>query len=372
MNQNLGLKILGRIMEWPDDRARVEFKWLKLMSRLKYDGYHDFQAGMRFVESFATWLQQFDQKDRETAYTFIRQALVYIGPGEMRRLVEKFYPQTVHNRLIRTIGVEHQVPCYRVFTDTNSCASLERLQRETLFMMLSDGARIDTLRRVNSKVLTNEQMVVATQIDKGKWRDLLKKLRFDLDDQQAQFRIIYLVDDFAGSGSTLLRYNSENSTWEGKLIRFKESVEHANKYIPGGILSSKWDLCIHHYVASTQAEQTIKKRLKESHEYLKCDGWANHIHVSFGTVLPDNLRIDNCSQYEFLKLTNEYYDPSISTEHTDVGATSHLGLGYGACALPLVLDHNTPNNSVALLWAESEGKNAHAMQPLFRRRERHI
>ena len=59
MNQDLGLRILGRIMDWDDDRARDEFAWLKLMARLKYDGYRDFQAGMRFIESLATWLQQF-------------------------------------------------------------------------------------------------------------------------------------------------------------------------------------------------------------------------------------------------------------------------------------------------------------------------
>jgi hypothetical protein len=39
MNQDLGLKILGRIMNWSDDRAREEFRWLRLMARLKYDGY---------------------------------------------------------------------------------------------------------------------------------------------------------------------------------------------------------------------------------------------------------------------------------------------------------------------------------------------
>ena len=54
MNQDLGLKVLGRIMQWDDDRARREFAWLRLMARLKYDGYRDFQAGMRFIESLVT------------------------------------------------------------------------------------------------------------------------------------------------------------------------------------------------------------------------------------------------------------------------------------------------------------------------------
>lgn len=74
---------------------------------------------------------------------------------------------------------------------------------------------------------------------------------------------------------------------------------------------------------------------------------------------------------------NATIDPEIQTKHTDVGGVNHIGLGYGGCALPLVLEHNTPNNSVALLWAETDGGSrdgarAPAMRPLFRRRQRHV
>jgi len=56
---------------------------------------------MRFVGSLATWLQQFKQsKERETAYSFVRRSLVYIGPSEIQRLVEQFYPRTVYDRLM--------------------------------------------------------------------------------------------------------------------------------------------------------------------------------------------------------------------------------------------------------------------------------
>ena len=52
------------------------------------------------------------------------------------------------------------------------------------------------------------------------------------------------------------------------------------------------------------------------------------------------------------------------------GKDAHFG--FGECGLPLVLDHNTPNNSLALLWAETPGDGGkHPMRPLFRRRQRH-
>ncbi len=113
MNQELGLRILSQIMAWTDDRAREEFAWLRLMAKLKYDGYRDFQAGMRFIESLATWLQQFKPAERDTAYDFVRRTLVYIGPGEMQRLVEQFYPRTVSERLVHTIATRRRMPKYR-------------------------------------------------------------------------------------------------------------------------------------------------------------------------------------------------------------------------------------------------------------------
>lgn len=59
MNQDFVLKTLSTVMNWETDRARLEFAWLRLMSRIKYDGYQDFLAGMRFIETLADCLQQF-------------------------------------------------------------------------------------------------------------------------------------------------------------------------------------------------------------------------------------------------------------------------------------------------------------------------
>jgi hypothetical protein len=379
MNQDLALKVLGQIMDWPDERAREEFRWLRLMARLKYDGYRDFQAGMRFIESLATWLQQFLPAERETAYAFVRETLVYIGPGEMQRLVELLYPRTVQERLIRTVAAERGIPTYRVLADTAARAAAERLRRQILFMGLSDGARIDALRHANVGLISNEQLVLATQVDKDKWGDLLDNLRSDLGDREARFRLVYLIDDFAGTGTSFLRYDAAKKKWKGKLIRFRESVERAVAALGGDrIFAPDWELCIHHYIASASAAQAIERRQEEARQALDSEGWAKAVHASFGTIMPSDLPIDAVGgRYKaFLQLTQAYYDPKIRTKHTDVGGAFHLGLGYGGCALPLVLDHNTPNNSVALLWAETDGGErdgviAPALRPLFRRRQRH-
>ncbi len=377
MNQDLGLRILGQIMSWDDERARKEFDWLRLMARLKYDGYRDFQAGMRFIESLATWLQQFGASEREIAYALVRRTLVYIGPSEMQRLVEQFYPKTVRDRLIHAVAAEHRLPPFRVLADPAARAAAERLRRQTLIMGLSDGARTDTIRHVNAGLLSNEQLVQSTQLDKDKWKDLLDNLREDLNDAEARFRIVYLVDDFAGTGTSFLRWDDKKAKWKGKLQRFRESMLSAASALgDDSLFEAQWELCIHHYVASAAAAEAIDERLDLAAEALAGEGWATALHASFGTILPKDLPLDEARYAAFVALTQTYYDPAIETRHTAVGGVKHLGLGYGGCALPLVLDHNTPNNAVALLWAETDGAKTDsivtpAMRPLFRRRQRH-
>jgi hypothetical protein len=48
------------------------------MSSMKYDGYSDFRAGIRFLESLVSWLRHFDAADRPAAYDFVKKRLVYL------------------------------------------------------------------------------------------------------------------------------------------------------------------------------------------------------------------------------------------------------------------------------------------------------
>jgi len=376
MNQDLALKILSKIMEWDDTRASDEFRWLRLMARLKYDGYRNFQAGMRFVESLSTWLQQFSLEERETAYQFVKNRLVYIGPGQMRRLVEQFYPNIIQKSIIELVASNASIPAYLGLKNKKEHEAADRLRRQTLIMGLSDGARIDILRHANVGRLSNEQLVLAPQVDSIKWKDLLKDLRKDLKDPEARFRQLYLVDDFTATGTSFFRWNEEKKDWSGKLTRFLQSVNSAQEEMGEDTLfETDWKIGVHHYLSSAHASNKIIERLGEANNYLKKMGYSKDISVTFGAVFPADIPIDKSNDLDnkFIELTQKYYDPIIRTKHTDVGGVEHMGLGYGGCALPVVLEHNTPNNSVALLWAETSGdkKTIPAMRPLFRRRQRH-
>lgn len=367
MNQDFILGRLAEIMAWETDRARNEFAWLRLMSQMKYDGYQDFLAGARFVESLADWLQQFSQEDRGTAYEFIRNSLVYVSTAEMNHLVELFYPETVVWRLQQEVARRLGISTWSVWASDESRALFNRLRRQSLFIELSDGARIDVFRRTNAGLISNEQTVTAPRLNDEKLDELLEDLRKDVNDPHARFAFVFLIDDFVGSGTTLLR-KKDDSSWTGKLFRFwDENKDRFKKYF-----EDDWSLCVHHYLATLRAKKTIEERSGEINAKRGSDKWFAKIQFSYGAELPEDLPLSKSTHAAFLELANRYYDPAIENRHTRIAGTD-AKLGFGECALPLVLEHNTPNNSVALLWADTSGdNNKHAMRPLFRRRQRHI
>lgn len=378
MNQDLALRVLSDIMGWSDDESRREFAWVRLMARLKYDGYRDFLAGGRFIENLARWLQQFDAgPERLTAYEFVRKRLLYISPAEISRLVELFYPRQVHDALVNGVAERFGIQKYEVWINSDAKRAFEILKRKTLIMGLSDGARIDIVRHSNAGILGNEQLVGMTQIDPDKWEDLLKNLREDLKDPTAKFAVVYLIDDFMGTGSSLLRKDSAKNEWKGKLRRFWNSIQDASGQLQDGLpFQENWQLHVHHYIGTHRVSQSIGATNAQAQSELGVEKWFRTVDFSFGTILSDSVPITAAHDSDFVALTEKYYDTRIQNHHTAVGGVEHLGLGYGGCALPLVIEHNTPNNAVALLWAETEAeleatREERPMRALFRRRSRH-
>lgn len=388
MNENTALGLLSRVMEWESERAQKEFEWLRLISAVKYDSYRDFVAGVRFLESLVGWLLQFKRKDREIAYRFVRDKLIYIGALERERLVELIYPRTAMPLWLERIAEQHRIAGWQVNANARAKADLGVEQRRTLFLGLSDGARLDSFRHVNVGRISNEQVVVGTQLDLEKWTDLKKELAKDLNQQgsseQATFRTIYLVDDFAGSGTSFIRTENDEATgktvWKGKLLRFLRSLQQSDAFTDG------WTLVVHHLVMTRKAVDHLERAIAQvKTEYESPVGekplpWFKDFKVTHCLLYDNDVMLEPGSDFE--RLTNDYYDERIETKATKKGGKDHLGRGYAHCALPLVLDHNTPNNSVGLLWAQSpEGPLAsppkypeppHRMRPLFRRRQRHI
>ena len=383
MNRELSFENLEKIMGWNDEDAQKESDWLRFMSKYKYDDYRGYLVGARFVESLIIWLQQFESKDQKAAYEYIKENLIYIGPAEIQRLIGRFFHERVKKDLKKEVAKTLHVPEYMAWSAERSMDEFKSEVRRTLFMGLSDGARLDSLRRANSEIISNEQVVITTEISKRKWEDLLDELKKDPRNKsegegKRKFERVYLIDDFTASGTSFIREEENEHTEErelkGKLKKFAEVLKQAKDELGKSPFMDEFQVLVHHYIGTPQAKKKIEQLYNEPwvREKLEEMGICNEVKFSFGILLPKYIRLTRHCKEKFANLCERYYNPSIYDKHFRKSGAPDGKFGYAECGLPLILYHNTPNNSLSLLWAETAGDNGkHAMRPLFKRGQRH-
>lgn len=368
MNDSYALRYLSKVMDWTFEEDNRETTWLRTMSDFKYDGYRDFWAGSRFPEALLNWLQQFDKSDRQFAYRLVRDNLIFVSFSEMQQLVHRTL--SVHGRRIisERVAAKAGIPKYLIWAQVQSEKQyMETLQR-TLFIGLSDGARIDGFRRANVGIVANDQVALGYELSPEKWEDLQESLRERTGDSNAQFEVLFLIDDFVGSGKTLLR--KSGNEWKGKLTKLaKNFIDKRDMF------SQDCTIAVHHYIGTQKAKETIVPLLKEAGEEGGAPSWfGSSVHASFDLLIREDKVFSRNSHPDVAAFLDRYYDPAIETKSIREGGEG-AAFGFAGCGLPLILEHNTPNNSLAILWAESLSiggtSQYHNMRPLFRRRQRH-
>jgi hypothetical protein len=368
MKNETALRLLAEHLQWSDSELAVESPGLQLLIGHKYDTYQGFQPATRFHIALLNWLSQFETVDeKRTAFSFVKKHLIFISQREMYHLVSLMMPtidRLMRQHIASALGIEF----YKTWLLPEADKRLDLMRRRTLFVGLSDGAKIDVFRRYNEGAVSNEQVLPFNEISDLKWDNLRDELKKWLDNKPEfanelpKFEAICLVDDFSGSGSSLLRKDEKSGEWKGKIARFYQS----NASRIGEYLTDDCKMYIHHYLASKQAEVDIGNNLKEFQNLHSKFTYK----VTFSYVLPQDIVINSSTNpAELVKLFEDYYDHKVADDHTG----QNIWFGYKSCGLPLVLDHNTPNNSVAILWASSpdELPNGKLMKPLFTRRKRH-
>jgi hypothetical protein len=356
MRNSLAEPLFEKIMGWSAADFAQIMPELESLSVFKYDEYHQFFSGMKFFESLACWLSQFETKsEKKIALDFIRSHLIFISSSEMTHLVATSYPDLIRPIIIRTVSEQEKIPEYRTNHIINS-KEYQKLHRQSLFLGLSDGAHTDIFRRYNPDV-TNEQVYQTYEITEGRTDEMLKKLNKDLSsicghtftDDENRFRMLFLLDDFSGSGKSFLR--CENGKYDGKISRFCTSICNSNNPMYRLIRHPDFKINIILYVATKKAIQNIKQTMGQAfkEQGISCD-------IQCAYLIDDEKTGDFLQNTEFVDILTKYYDSSIETEHYKKGKNDRPYLGFDECALPLILSHNTPNNSLPLLWFEDERK----------------
>lgn len=355
MRDELAERLLAKVMEWrPEDVAR-ERPVLQALAALKYDEYEQFSPGMRFVESLAIWLEQFHTLDeRKIVYQFVLDRLVFLSHAEMAHFAAIAYPDAIRPLFIELSARDTALPFFRV-SQILATGAFKQLEAASLFFGLSDGSRIDLFRRSN-KELSHEQIFTGYQLNDDKVIEIRKWLNEKRSYADAVPALV-LLDDFTASGTSCLVAQGDKA--KGKVLKFIEKIQSSEAW--SSVVSfPKTRLIIVFYVATAQALANIESGAEILRKIHGID-----ITILCIQRLESDIILQASDVDPVIALIKKYYDPLAKQKHPEWGGD--VPFGYKDSGLPLVIHHNTPNNSIFILWAEDSDE----VRPLFPRVSRH-
>lgn len=365
MNSNLANQLLASIMKWDAQTLASERAALEFMGSMKYDAYDRYMPGMRFMSSLVQWLNDIEEEDRDEAYKFIKEKLVFISSTQMNYLMDLLYDSKIRPILLDMATTETGMPSYKRSSNVvHNRFEIEK--RSALVVGLSDGAHTDILRR--SAGFSNEQVLTNYYPDGKKLKDMLDELRKDDKLKSIEipyFRRIFLIDDFTASGKSFIRYDESNGKYHGKLKKIidelctrgydekGQKIEHLSYLLNP---EQKIQIDILFCIATERAKTSIKDNLDD---YLKSVGWQDKVEFNIHIVqlLEDKLSNDIKSDNDLVKIIKKdkyFVEECVISKSYKVGKNDSPWLGFDECALPVVLAHNTPNNSLPIIWQDAE------------------
>ena len=181
MQRDLAETLLARIMDWDDATKATERARLELFAAYKYDQYQQFAPGRQVSRELGAMAPTVRERGgaQGLAYQFVRNRLVFISNEEMNSLVDLAFPTIVRPFLLRAAAKTTEFSAFRIRAIADS-ESYRCIQRQTLVLGLSDGARTDRFRRVNAESISHEQVFHAYDVSDKKADDMAAKLRRDL------------------------------------------------------------------------------------------------------------------------------------------------------------------------------------------------
>jgi hypothetical protein len=353
MRINLAEQLLAKTLNWTQEEISVERKLLQALGDFKYNDYQQFSHGIRFIESLMRWLKQFETiEEKRIAYRFVKEKLIFISNEQMLHLVSIAFSEKVSPRIILKSAQELKLNPYHVAKIVSSAIYKANL-RKTLFIGLSDGSRIDQFRRASQ--INNEQVSTTYSISDLKSHEMIKELQEKYPDQK--FNSVFLIDDFTASGKSYFRGNEK----KGKIYKFLRDLFESDK-LDGLIDKSSLDIHVLFYIATTYAKDKIESAIKE---WQASHSFQFTLSIDAVQLIEENAKDNIVADQTFVDLCQKYFDATDETiinRHYKVGKHLKPHLGFDECALPLVLNHNTPNNSLPLLWLPDD-KNFRGLFP---------
>lgn len=377
MNDNLAVSLLAKVAKWDDKRLSRELPKLSFMARTKYDSYSQFDPGFRFMSSFAQWMSQFDKEDVEIIYSALNEHLTFISSEQIKYLVDLMYSSKIKPFIRELSASKAGLSKYQLKKIENS-QEYKIQKRLSLVVGLSDGSHIDILRRTAG--FSNEQVLPMYYPNQEKLQDMYDELHKDnllKGTNRNLFESLFLVDDFTASGTSFAR---KEDKFKGKIIKILkglkpketssegESGDESNIELSDLFVKDRIKVNALFCVATEEAIGNINR---EVCNYLLDNDMNDLIQFNVDCVqLIKTEEIDLIKSHPGLKSVlkkDKYYDwSSILTDSYRKGKHDEPYWGFNECGLLLVLSHNTPNNTMPVIW-----ENTSKFRGLFPRINRH-
>ena len=333
--------------------------------------------GIKFVGNFYLWLSQFeDIDDRKLMYEFVKKYIIYINSTQISHLIDLLYSTKIIPAIRQKVVEDFRNHGLTVnkynHKRLDNAAEFTSHKRKTLFIGLSDGSHIDIIRR--NSYLDNDQVLTNYYPDDTKIKELAEELEKSKDlveGSEKKFESIALIDDFTASGSSFIRIK-DDGTFAGKLPKFFEAIYGKEEFKK--LLIDGFDIHLYFLIATKSALDHINAMLEQ---YKKQHRDLN-VTLECVQMLYEDAKFTSHTGTEALAIqkiiSQKRYinEPALTRAYKEsypAGNTDYH-LGYRQCALTIVLNHNTPNNSLPIIW-QPKREAGDRLYPLFYRITRH-
>lgn len=295
-----------------------------------FSSYRFYDGKAKFADYLHVWCSQFSKYEVELMEEFFFENLLYISEADIDNCSRSVYPKLIEPMstfLANTMGIDVNV-----------------IVNNMVILGLSDGARLDLVRYYSEKV-DNYHFSSESEVSDLRCNRIIKKCMKSSYFVEDLFTYI-LIDDFSGSGHSYLRY--ENGKWKGKLVRFVEDT-YKNMGVIGRI-----NVIISPYYCSQRAMEYLVDRISIAFADLDINWYIRPLYGLNNIYVPAPIKEIISSKY----MENPIVDPNYM-----LGKHDEPYLGFNESCLCTVFYHNTPNNTLPILW--------HGEKALFPRRNRH-
>ncbi|WP_157255306.1 hypothetical protein [Pedobacter sp. Leaf216] len=290
------------------------------------------------------WLNNFSTEQEKSHALFLLSNFMYFGTLQIRQLLISLYRDLYKYPAVEKIRQENGNTTDLTLINEQFFES----QKNTRFIGLGNASESGAhllywFRQENnlSNTLFPDNQGIFINEENGELR---------LKEESIKHYVLF--DDFCGSGSQAIRYSVD-------------IVEKIKKIDPTIKVS-----CLMLFATKTGKEKVIKK---SKFDYIEA---VVELDNSFKCFDPNSRYFQNCPDHidqEFMKkFCMEYCEPLVRSLWTKDGyegealekIVKNTTLGFGDCQLLIGFYHNTPNNTLPIIWYDEEEE---LWVPIFKR-----